>query len=121
VIPLPWLILVFVLSAGGAFAAGDWHGHKTEKVSIEAQNARDDKLADKVAKAGRTAAAMEIQQLDIHHDQIIQPLQTEIRERVVYRDCINTDLGLQLINSAITGSAGQVPGDLQLPAAAAPH
>ena len=115
---LPWLILGWLASMAGVAVYADHHGHVTERNAIISQEAHDDALAEKIGKAATTSAAKEIMQLDIHHDTVIQPLQKEIREHVVYRDCVNTPAGMRLINSALTGPSGSAPVDGgQLPAA----
>ncbi|MFO1465883.1 MAG: hypothetical protein U1F35_05495 [Steroidobacteraceae bacterium] len=121
-IPLPWALLAFVLAIAGAAAGGEWHGRGAERDKIEAEAARDAHVAQVASEASQKAAAAAIAGIQVQHVNIKQPLQKEIVEHTVYRDCDNTPTGLSLINSAITGTLWAVPpGDRELPTAPAAH
>lgn len=73
-------------------------------------------LIERAAQASREAAATAISAIEVKNVRITQKLETEIREKPVYRDCVADDSVFALTNEAITG---QESGDPGVPAAGA--
>jgi hypothetical protein len=68
---------------------------------------------DAAVQAMTEAAAKAIARIEVKNVTIRQRLETEIREKPVYRDCRMDADGLRLVNEAITGTAPA--GDRELP------
>jgi len=101
----PYLLLgvgvAFVGATGGAFL----YGQEVGKDSIEAQQARENKIAQVAYESAQSAAAKAIAEMEIKNVTITQPIRTEVRTRTVYAECKHTPDGLRALNSAITGGA----------------
>lgn len=67
-------------------------------------------LVEQAAKASREAAAEVISGIEVKNVKITQKLETEIREKPVYRDCVADDGVFALTNEAITGQESGDPG-----------
>ena len=67
-------------------------------------------LVEQAAKASREAAAEVISGIEVKNVRITQKLETEIREKPVYRDCVADDGVFALTNEAITGQESGDPG-----------
>lgn len=109
------IVVAFVASTGGAF----FYGQGVGKESLEAQQARENKIAQVAYESAQTAAAKAISEMEIKNVTITQPIRTEVRTRTVYSECKHTPDGLRALNNAITGRAEPV-GSGQLPPANAP-
>lgn len=116
----PWLIVVALVAIMGLAGGAYWWGDHNGRNSVIAAQSHEDALVRKVAEAAQSAAADAIAKIEVKRVTITQPLQTEIREKPVYRDCAATPDGLRLVNEALTGEAAPAGGG-QLPGAAAPH
>lgn len=86
--------------AGWAFSR-DYHAAK----AIETKE-----LIERAAQASREAAAEVISGIEVKNVRITQKLETEIREKPVYRDCVADDSVFSLTNEAITGQESGDPG-----------
>lgn len=67
-------------------------------------------LIERAAQASREAAATAISAIEVKNVRITQKLETEIREKPVYRDCVADDSVFNLTNEAITGQESGDPG-----------
>jgi hypothetical protein len=98
-------ILSVVLFSGGVVTGIKWEAGVVAKRDVAAKDARDEALA---------AAAREIAKIDVKRVTIRQPLEKQVYEKVVYRDCRHDADGLHLLNQALsngsTGS-GKLPGN----------
>lgn len=89
-------LLVAILAAGaGGFKLGVDHEIASQK--------REDQHIAQAVDAATNAAAEAIGKIKVTNSKIINEVQHEITKEVVYRDCVHTPNGLQLINQAITG------------------
>lgn len=102
--------LLLVASHFAAYLYGESAGddHRTAVV------AREQRVAEVATAAAASAAATAISHIEVQHVTIRQPLEREVRENTVYRDCRVTPDGMRLLNAAITGAepaaaAGGVP------------
>lgn len=111
----PWVIVMAIgallLVGAGSFK----YGAHTKENQMLADQKRADDIRRETVDAAREGAAAAIAAIDIKRVTIQQRVETEVREKLVYRDCVNTDVGMQLINEAITGQAqpahhGELPG-----------
>lgn len=113
----PWFILGAVLAllsiAGGAYVKGRSDGRAVEIV----QRQSEDQVRFKTLQLAQQAAAEEISKIEVKHVTVRQQLETEIREKPVYRDCVADQRVLDLANEAITGAPA--PAYSELPAAGA--
>jgi len=96
----PWLIAAFLAAILGAGAGGFKLGTDHEVAS----QAKIDKAIKEAGEAAGKAAADQIALIKPRNVTIQQTLQKEIYEKPVYRDCVNTTIGLQSINAALTNS-----------------
>lgn len=115
----PYLLLgaglAFVASVTGAF----FYGQQVGQDSIEAQQARDNRIAQVAYESSQKATAEAIAAMEIKNVEITQPIRTEIRTRTVYAECKHTPDGLRALNNAITGRTEPL-GDSKLPRTDAP-
>lgn len=111
----PWILIaagvVFSGAIGGAYIKGRGDGRAVEiaaRVTLEevARASRD---------ASMQAAAEQIAKIEVKNVTIRQKLETEIREKPVYRDCFTDQRVLDTVNEAITGNTAA--GSSELPAA----
>lgn len=109
------VVAAFAASAGGAF----FYGREVGQDSLEAQQARETKIAQVAYESAQTAAARAIAEMEIKNVTITQPIRTEVRTRTVYATCKHTPDGLRALNNAIAGRA-EPAGAGQLPAVDAP-
>lgn len=102
------LVVCLATGAGSGYAgwtfSRDYHAAK----AVEIQ-----KIIEDTARVGREAAATAISGIEVKNVRITQKLETEIREKPVYRDCVADDSVFALTNEAITG---QEPRDSSVPA-----
>ena len=98
----PWLIAACLAAILGAGAGGFKLGADHEIAS----QAKIDKAIKDAGEAAGKAAADQIALIRPRNVTIQQTLQKEIYEKPVYRDCVNTTIGLQSINAALTNSIG---------------
>jgi len=96
--------IILLVSNAGSFKLGMDH-------EIAGQSKIDKAIKDAGEAAGK-AAADQIALIKPKNVTIQQTLQKEIYEKPVYRDCVNTTLGLQSINAALTNTI--VPSDGKL-------
>lgn len=113
----PYALLVALLGLVGAFAGGWWTGARVEQGT--------QKRAEDAAEAARAAAmqgaAEAIAKIEVRHTTIRQPLEREIRENTVYRDCRHSPDALRLLNDALTDRDPQPAGGGGVPAVDAPR
>lgn len=118
-IPIPlWILLAAVIawgaSAGGAYVYGRSDGRELE----QATQLREADIEQRATNAASRAAAAAIANIEVKHVTVKQRVETEIRDRPVYRDCQHPDSVLRDINEALTGQP-EPTGDRELPAAGA--
>lgn len=106
-IPLPWMILAFVLAVGGAGATGYWKGGKDTGNRIAADLARTAAATREAQDLALNAAADRISKLDVKNTTIRQKTEVRIREVPVYRDCVHDAGTLGLLNDALAPGATQ--------------
>ena len=112
----PWLIVSALVALMITGAGGYYAGARAERNAMEAQQAHDDKLTQRVQEAAQKGAAQEIAKIEVKHVTIRQQTQIETRDKPVYRECVADDRVFHLTNEAITGlSPGANPGSLPGP------
>jgi len=111
----PYAILAVVVlwgaSVGGAFFYGSGVG-KDGEIANQAENKQ---LILDTRKQAQLGAADGIAQLKVIHKTVQGKVETIIREDVRYRDCLHDDLGVLLINEALTGKRSQPASSGKLP------
>lgn len=95
----PWLIVAALLSVLGAGAGGFRMGADHE---VAAQ-ARAAKHVGEAVAAANMASAEAISRIKVTNSNIYSKVQHEITEKIVYRDCRHSDVGLQHVNAALSG------------------
>lgn len=105
-----WLILgaLLVGAIGGAYVKGRSDGRALEF----AERATMDEVARVAREAAMEGAAEKIAQIEVRNVTIRQKLETEIREKPVYRDCLADRRVLDTVNEAITGNSAAGSGEL---------
>lgn len=97
----PWALLAvlvaWVASVVGAFFYGEGIGRDME-VAIQA---REDKVVAVATEAAASAAAHAISKLTVRHTTVTNKLETEIREKPIYRDCRSGAAAVELFNSTL--------------------
>lgn len=107
----PWLILAAVVALGASHTYAYVKGGTARENSIRAEQQRQDELVAKIQQS----TAQQIAAIEVKHVTVRQQLETQIREKPVYRDCIADQRVLDTVNEAITGHPA--PGNSELPAA----
>lgn len=96
----PWLLLAAVLALGASHTFAYVKGGTARENSMLAEQKRQDELVQKIQQS----TAQQIAAIEVKHVTVRQQLETEIREKPVYRDCVADDRVLQLVNEAIAGT-----------------
>ena len=107
----PWLILAAVVALGASHTYAYVKGGTARENSILAEQQRQDELVQKIQQS----TAQQIAAIEVKHVTVRQQLETQIREKPVYRDCIADQRVLDTVNEAITGHPAS--GNSELPAA----
>lgn len=116
-IPVPlWLLLAAGIAWAGSGGAAYLAGRSDGRALEQAAAAREGDIEQRATAAASRAAAEAIAAIEIRHVTVRQRVETEIRDRPVYRDCQHADRVLDDINEAITGQPAR---GRQLPAAGA--
>lgn len=100
-------ILAVVLFSGGVVTGIKWESGVVAKREVAQKEAREEALA---------AAAREIAKIDVKRVTIRQPLEKQVHEKIVYRDCRHDPDGLQLLNKALSNGStgdGKLPSDVR--------
>lgn len=115
-VPILIALLAAIAAAGGAY----WQGRQDGRAGCQAEQARDQHVAQVATAAAAQAAASAIAAISVRHTTIRQETEREIQTRVEYRDCRHSPEQLQRINAAIGNAPGPQPaGGGELPAAGA--
>lgn len=114
--PVPlWALLAAVIawlaSTGGAYFYGRSDGRAIEAGT----QARENKVAEVATQAAVLASAKAIAAIEVKNVTVKQRVETEIREKPVYRECVHDQRVLDDINRSLTGA--EPAGDRELPAA----
>jgi len=122
VIPVPLWTLAAAVAAllacsGGAY----WFGRSDGAALERGAQDREQRIADAAAEQTSRAVADQIAKIEIKNVTIRQQVETEIREKPVYRDCVHSPDVLRAINTALTGTTAEPAGDRPLPATDAAH
>ena len=102
--PLAVAVAALAVFCGGLTVGIKWEAGEVAKREQDKAEARQEALA---------AAAKEIAKIDVKRVTIRQPLEREVHEKVVYRDCQHTPDGLLRLNQALGG--GGAAGGIKLP------
>ena len=114
----PWLILGALLLLSGATATGYWKGSQHARNKIEAQVARDERIAQVAYDAALQGTAAAIAKIEVKHTTIRQKAEVITREQVVYRDCVSDPVLRGLLDAARENRASPEPsGNPELPVA----
>jgi hypothetical protein len=116
----PWVVLAAVLAltgaVGGAYVKGRGDGRAVEI----AQRVTIEEVAKAVREAAMEAAAGQIAKITKVHTTIRQQAETVIREKLVYRDCVNDASVSGLLDAARANQSPAEPaGGGELPGAGA--
>lgn len=118
-IPVPLSALLAAVIVWGASAGGAYYYGRTDGRAIETSaQARENKIAEAATQAAVLASAKAIAAIEVKNVTVKQRVETQIRDRPVYRDCAHDQRVLNDINRALTGA--EPSGDRELPATRAP-
>lgn len=107
-----WALAILGALLVGAIAGAYVKGRSDGKALILAQQAREDQIRFETLQLAQQAAAEEIAKIEVKNVTIRQKLETEIREKPVYRDCLADQRVLDTVNEAITGDIAVGPSEL---------
>lgn len=99
----PWTILAGVVGSAVLIGCVGYQSYRLGQDSVIARQAREDQIRFETLQLAQQAAAEEIAKIEVKNVTIRQKLETEIREKPVYRDCESSEEILRLTNEAITG------------------
>lgn len=119
-VPLPWMILAFVLAVGGAGTFGYVRGGKDTGNRIAADLARTAAAVNEAQTLALNAAAAKVAEIDVKTTTIRQKTEVITREVPVYGSCRHSPDGLRNVNEALTGQE-QATGNGKLPPADSPR
>lgn len=100
----PWLLLAAGLALTGAVGGAYIKGRSDGRAVEIAQRVTIEEVAKAAREASQQAAAEAIANIEVKNVTIRQKLETEIREKPVYRDCHADQRVLDTVNEAITGN-----------------
>lgn len=109
----PYVILALVLAWGASISGTAYWFYGAGKDAVVADQAQDEKVRQETLDAAQRGAAEAIAKIEVRHVKIVQPLEREVRENVVYRECQHSPKQLRLLNNIIVG--GESPSDGELP------
>lgn len=109
----PYLLLGAAVAAAGAYYVGRMDGQALARAVEDRERA----VAAVATEAAASAAAGAISKIRVRNTTVRQEVEREIRENVVYRDCVHGPGSLQHINAALTGERAQPAGGGKLPPA----
>jgi hypothetical protein len=92
---------LWALSVAVAGAAAGWAGYTLGGDACQARQARENRAVQQALDKSAAATAQALSAIEVRHVQITQPVQREVRERVVYRECRHTPDGLRAVNAAL--------------------
>lgn len=107
----PYILLGAGILAVSLAVGGFTFGVKYQR----GQEARAEQLIAKVREEAQRGAAEEIAKIKVVNTTVKQQLETQIREREVYRNCKLDDDSFRLLNDALSGRAPQPAGSRELP------
>jgi hypothetical protein len=108
----PWLILGASLAVAAALCGSYVKGRSDGRALEVAERATLEEVARESREAAMLAAAEAIANIEVKNVTIRQKLETEIREKPVYRDCFADQRVLDTVNEAITGDIAASSGEL---------
>jgi hypothetical protein len=108
----PWLFVILGVAVAAGMAGAYVKGRSDGRAVIIASQAREDQIRMETLQLAQLAAAEEIAKIEVKNVTIRQKLETEIREKPVYRDCAADQRVLDTVNEAITGSPAADSGEL---------
>jgi len=109
------LILVAIIAFSAACGGSYYQGRQDGKAGMEADIAREERVAQVASDAAIKASGEAINKIVVKNTTIKQAVEREIRENTVYRDCKLTPDGLRGVNAAITGAEAEPTVKHKLP------
>ncbi len=106
----PWVLLALVLALGASHTVAYIKGGTAKEDSMLAEQKRQDQLVERIQQT----TAQQIAAIEVKHVTVRQQLETQIREKPVYRDSFADQRVLDTVNEAITGHPPA--GSSELPA-----
>jgi len=110
--PSLWVYAILGVAIAGGLAGSYVKGRSDGRAVEIAQRVTLEEVARTARDASQQAAAEAIAKIEVKNVTIRQKLETEIREKPVYRDCIADQRVLDTVNEAITGNPATGPGEL---------
>lgn len=101
----PWMLVAVMVAVSTAGGAGYWRGSVNTKNRLEAQAAREERIAQMTYEKAMAATASEISKIKVVNKTITQELEREVRTEPVYIDCRHSDDVKRLLDAILTGQA----------------
>jgi hypothetical protein len=119
----PYVLLAAGILAAAAIGGAGWQGYRMGMDAEIAAQAREDRAAKTATDAALRVTAEAIAGIQVRHTTIRQPVEREIRENTVYRECRHSADAFGLLNRALEDApAGtSAPGGGKLPEADTPR
>lgn len=114
----PWALLAGVAVLGFVGGGSYIRGRDDGANAVLARQKRDEVVRLETLQAAQEAAAEEIANITVVHTTIRQKAEATIREKVVYRDCVNDSAVVGLLDAARAGTSSattDAAGGGQLP------
>jgi hypothetical protein len=108
----PWLLLVAGIGLAGIVSGAYVKGRADGRAVEIAQRVTLEEVAKTAREAAMAGAAEKIAAIEVRHVTVRQQLETQIREKPVYRDCFADQRVLDTVNEAITGNPATGSGEL---------
>lgn len=111
----PWLWVTLGVVAVGATGGAYLKGRSDGRAVIIAQQVREDQIRLETLQLAQLAAAEEIAKISVTHTTIRQQAETVIREKPIYRDCVNDPGVVGLLDAARENRPAESAGDSGVP------
>ena len=112
----PWVILAASLAVAGAIGGSYVKGRADGRALEFAERATLEEVARVAREAAMDGSAEKIAQITVNHTTIRQQAETVIREKLVYRDCVNDVAVSRLLDAARENRPPDEPArDRELP------
>lgn len=114
-----YIYLAILLAGALGGATGAWQVQNWRHGAEEAIQAREDRARQETREAAQQGAAAAIAKIEVKNVTINRKLETEVREKAVFRDCRSGPDSVRIYNSGVPGYAEPAGGG-ELPAKDAP-
>jgi hypothetical protein len=98
----PWILIAIGVFYVASLGAVGYKAYGAGQEHLIATQAKERSIEDRTREAALAVTSEAIAGIKVVNEHTTQRLATETVEKPVYRDCINTDTSLGLLNDALT-------------------